>query len=331
VFNSYPARDVGTNLDVFFVIDRSQSMADPMWNKWDAFVSGFSRFLHTSAVDGIGIGVVYYPAMGNPDCSHCSPGECMCLANCGCPCNVRDPRLCPRVNICDATSYDRADVDIAPVAQNGSALLLSLATPFPGPAVIRPALEGGLEYASEHAEHNRDERVVVVLVAGGPPSSNDCAPNSISDCADAAGNSNTKTSVVAFDYGSGPDLDPVAFRGGGRLYAIDSHRDDVSMRFADVVSDLKNERSCQYDLPQDPIDTNRVSLQIKFATDGGGSSTTIARQVKDRQSCGGSPGWYYDRPDHPTRIIACDSTCGKIHGPPEASVEINVSACAPPP
>src|SRR5262249_37130703 len=113
MFNSYPVRDVGSDLDVFFVIDRSQSMLDSMWNKWDVFVSGFTHFLRSGAVDGIGIGVVYYPAMTNLDCRSCFPRDCICFANCGCFCNMRmDPQVCSRGNICDTSFYDRVDVDI---------------------------------------------------------------------------------------------------------------------------------------------------------------------------------------------------------------------------
>jgi hypothetical protein len=326
---STAAHEVGTDLAIYFVIDRSQTMLDPLGNKWDAFTSGFTHFLRTSGIDSLDVGVGYFPAAENPDCARCGR-DCGCLANCGCPCDMRmDPRICPRGNLCDPNTYNRADVDIAPVSQNAGALIVSLAQPIFGPPVTRPALEGGLQYATEYAEHNRNERVEVVLVMGGPPSSNDCAPDTVFDCADTAGNSNTKTSVIAFDY-SGPALDPIAFRGGGRLYTFDSHRDDISARLTEVVSNLRNEPHCQYDFPQNTPDWNRVHLLIRFPNDAGSVTTRFPDQVKSRQACNGGQGWYYDRPDHPTRIIACDATCSTIHGPPEGNVEISVE-CAPPP
>src|SRR5262245_12195329 len=54
---SSAAREVGTDLAIYFVIDRSQTMLDPLGNKWDAFSSGFTLFLRTSAVDNLDIGV----------------------------------------------------------------------------------------------------------------------------------------------------------------------------------------------------------------------------------------------------------------------------------
>ena len=54
--------------------------------------------------------------------------------------------------------------------------------------------------------------------------------------------------------------------------------------------------------------------------------------VKNRESCGGGGGFYYDRPDRPTRIVVCDETCrSKIHGPTDSNVVINVGCSAPRP
>ncbi len=157
-----------------------------------------------------------------------------------------------------------------------------------------------------------------------------CSPDSINDCADAAASSNLKTHVVAFDFNTnGPSLEPVAMAGGGKFYDFASHRDDISMRFAGLVADLKNEAHCHYDLPPN-TDLGRVNLQVTYASDAG-VKLDIVRQVKNRASCGNGAGWYYDRSDHPTRIIACDATCSKIQGASDGSVNITVGCGVPPP
>jgi hypothetical protein len=327
------AQEIGANLDVYFLIDRSQSMFDPTGDKWDAFVSGFTHFLRSPAVEGIGIGAGYFPSGGNFDCASCGARDCNCLAGCGCPCDMRmNPRVCAKGPTCDPASYNRPDVDIAPMPQNGSALLLSLAQPVAGHTVIRPALEGALQFATDHAQHDTADRTDVVLVVGGPPSTTDCAPDTISDCADAVASSSTKTSVVAFDY-TGPGLDAIATRGGGKLYSFDSHRDDIGMRFTDVISDLKAEPHCVYEFaPNNATDGGRVNVQITFPPDdAGGFRTVNPRLVQDRASCNGGPGWYYDDSSHPTQIIMCDATCREIQGPPEGGVGIAVGCGATPP
>jgi hypothetical protein len=282
--------------------------------------------------DGIGIGAGYFPAGGNPDfCSQCAPRDCMCLAGCGCPCDMRgDPRNCVRGPVCDWNTYTRADVDIAPMPQNGGALAMSLGQPSFLHANVRPALQGALAYASEHAERNKNDRLAVILVAGGPPDPGFCAPDTIFDCADVAASSNVKTWVVAFDY-IGSSLEPIAARGGGRQYTFDSHREDVAIRFAQVVEDVRRQPSCQYEVPFGQFDPDKVNVNITSPIDGGDTLTTPLFRVKNRDACNGGPGWYYDSFDHPTRIIVCDASCNKIHDAHDADVWIEQGCPTVPP
>jgi hypothetical protein len=298
-----PAREIGSNLDLFFTIDSSSTMLDG--DKWDEFTSGFTRFLHSDVPDGVGIGAGYFPQSGSSDL--CSRGT--------------DPRNCQR---CDPNAYKQPDVEIGPMPRNGGPLAMSLGQ-FPrGAPVIRPALAGGLAYASDYAHGNPTERVVEVLVAGGPPSTGDCSPDTISDCADAAGASNIKTYVVAFDYSNGPPLDPIARRGGGRSYDFDSRMDDISVRFTGLLDDLKSVPNCQYAVPADTTDWDKVNVIITMPIEGGSSESELPLlRVPSRDACT-DKAWYYDDPGNPTRIIACDAVCNRIQGPPSASVKTKV-------
>jgi hypothetical protein len=324
-------REIASNLDIYFVIDRSMSMVDAFGDKWDGFASGFTRFLHSDAANDVGIGAGYFPANGSQDvCGHCLPRDCGCLAACGCPCDMRgDPRVCPRGPVCDWGSYTRPDVEIRPMPLNGGALVMSLAQSLFGGTIIRPALQGGLDLATEHAEQNRNDRVAVVLVAGGPPSMNDCSPDTIASCADVAGASNTTTSVVQFDFQE-PSLEPIAVRGGGKRYVIDSHRDDVAQRFAQIVDNLRREPHCHYDLPTGNLDWDKINVDIMTQM-AGGTVTTALYRVNNRDACNGGLGWYYDRDEHPTRIVACDAACEKIQGTPDTNVIIKFGCPSVPP
>jgi hypothetical protein len=334
VYRQEIAREVGQGLDVYFTVDRSyQSMFDPTGDKWDRLVSGLTRFLHSGQLPDLEIGIHYFPAGGNSDaCTRCAPRDCGCLAACGCPCDMRlDPRICQRNDMCDASSYTRPDVEIGQISQTAGPIAMSLfaQTPF-GPTTIRPALRGGLDHVASFASQHQNERVVEVLVAGGPPDAADCQPDTIADCSDVAADSNAKTYVVAFDY-DGSSLDPIATRGGGFLRQFDSRREDVALRFAELVRDIADEPHCEYDLPSG-ADTGPVSVLITTLSDAGsGSPSTIIvaeQQVKNRQACNGARGWYYDRPDHPGRIVACDETCRKIR---ELPAIVQIKVCAPPP
>jgi hypothetical protein len=330
------AREVGQGLDVYFTVDRSyQSMFDPMGDKWDRLVSAFTNFLHSGPLADIELGIHYFPAGGNFDaCRGCPPRDCMCLAGCGCPCDMRgEPRNCQRNDMCDPGSYTRPEVEIGQMSQTAGPIAMSLFTQIPfGPTVIRPALRGALDHAASFASQHQNERVVEVLVAGGPPDVGNCQPDTIADCADVAADSNVKTYVVAFDY-DGPSLDAIATRGGGFTRQFDSRREDVAMRFADLVREIANQRHCEYDLPQG-FDSGPIGVQIKPPPDpgdGGPPTPLVTEQVKSRQACNNAArDWYFDRPDHPTRIVACDEMCRQIRELPGSIVQINVCGPSPP-
>ena len=327
---SFEARKITSNLDIYFTIDRSGSF-DPTGDSWDRLVSGLTQFLHDMAA-GLGVGIGYFPVTTPDACNRCDPRDCGCLmAQCGCSCDQRgDPRPCPRVAQCDPASYDTPDVDIGPIPQNAGSVATSLFAQTPsGPTTVRPALRGALDYVANYTAAHPNDRVVTVLVAGGPPDTDICQPDTISVCADVAGSANTQTHVVAFDY-FGPSLDPVAQRGGGRLFVFDSRRQgqDVAMQFSDLVGAISAESHCEYEIPSG-ADTNRITIQITSPASGSGSMIFEPAQVKSREACNGGQGWYFDRSDRPTRIIACDETCLKIDRTPQATVQIKI--CAPPP
>ena len=326
----YPARAIGQNLAIELVVDRSLPAADPRLDKWDALVSGLSRFFKAGTADGTDIGIVYFPASGD-SCNRCMPGQCMCFANCGCPCDQHGdpPRNCQRGGMCDSNRYDRPDVEILPMPQNGTNLAASLGQLPMGPSTMRPALQGALDHASwyQTQQLNQDERVVAVLVALNPPATTECAPNSISDVADVAANSNIKTYVVALNY-DGPSLDPISMRGGGKLFQFDSRRgDDITVKFGDLVQELAHDTGtgCEYELPANTTDPDKINVSFTSGTDGGSPSpTTNILKIKSRFACNGQFGWFYDRADRPTRIVTCDAACKAIRSTPDAKVTITV-------
>jgi hypothetical protein len=327
---TYPARAIGQNLAIELIVDRSLPMADPRLDKWDALVSGLSRFFKAGTADGTDIGVVYFPALGD-SCNRCMPRECNCFANCGCPCDQHGdpPRNCQRGGMCDPNRYDRPDVEILPMPQNGSNLAASLGQIPMGPSTTRPALQGALDHAAWYQTQplNQDERVVAVLVALNAPAVNECAPNSVFDCGEAAANSNIKTYVVAFNY-DGPSLDPIFTKGGGKLFQFDSRRgDDITVKFGDLVQELARDTSagCEYEVPANTTDPDKINVSVTSGAEAGSPTPTLTLlRVKSRFSCNGQLGWFYDRSDRPTRIVTCDAACRNIRNTPDAKVSITV-------
>jgi hypothetical protein len=301
-------------------------MLDSAGDKWDRLTSGFTQFLYNDTAAAVGIGIGFFPVASTSDaCSRCN-GECGCLTQCGCPCDQRMvPRTCGAV--CDPASYRMPDVEIGPMPENGASIAASLFAQNPfGRTTIRPALRGALDHVASYTAAHPSERVVEVLIVGGPPNTDTCQPNSISDCAAVVGSANTETRVVAFEY-DGPSLDALANRGGDRLHQIDS-RENIAVELSSLVDDIRGEAHCEYELPPGVADTTPITVEVKTSLDAGSGSTIFpVEQVKNRDACDGGRGWYFDR-SGPTRIVTCDDTCRRIHGPPRATVLINV--CLPP-
>jgi hypothetical protein len=52
-----------------------------------------------------------------------------------------------------------------------------------------------------------------------------------------------------------------------------------------------------------------------------GVADVILGQVLDPVDCA-ERGWHYDHPTAPTRVIACDETCGMIQSMSQAKIDI---------
>jgi hypothetical protein len=329
VSQSYPATEARLNL--YFMIDTSRAMMrDPNDPRWDALVSGFTHFLHTSAASGFGMGFDSFPEFsGRLDaCTSRCNNNCDCVMMCGCPCNYfGDPKWpCGRDLLCDASGYDSPDVEIGPLPDNVQALSNELFHQTPaGPTIIRPALEGGFRHVASWEALHDGQRAVQVLLAGGPPSTFDCSSDTVADCVSAVASTSTKSYVIAFDYDKDL-LAPIAAAGGGLAFALSS-QSDLVVQFTDVVQQIRrSEARCDYMLP--PVDPNRstFTVEIKGPLTSSSWSSSVVRQVQSRADCDGTgPQWYYDRPDNPTRIVTCRTTCDLLQRTPDASVSFHVA------
>ncbi len=328
VNQTYPAMEPRLNL--YFMIDTSQAMMrDPTDARWDAFVSGFTGFLNTSAASGFGMGFDSFPEFSShlDTCTSRCNGSCECVMMCGCTCNQwGDPRWpCGRDLLCDASGYDYPDVEIGPLPDSASELSSTLFRQTPmGPTIIRPALEGGLLHVARWEDWHDGQRAVQILLAGGPPSTAACSSDTVTDCANAVAATSTKNYVIAFDCDKDL-LAPIAVAGGGQTFVLSS-QGDMTAQMTDIVQQIrKSEARCDYVLPQVDRTRSTITLEIKGPLAGSSFSSNIAEQVNSRADCD-SAGleWHYDRPDNPTRIVTCRSTCDLLQQSPGATVSIRV-------
>jgi hypothetical protein len=297
--------------DVYALIDRSQSMQDVDFDKWEFLVTSFTRFLQSGSANGTNFGVGYFP-MG--------PDECV---------QRNDPHPCSRNGPgCDPYTYDRPRVEIGKLPDNYQALVMSIfQQTIGGPTLTRPALAGSLMHAGRWEYTHPGRRVVQILITGGPPSSDACQPNGVSDCVSAMAPFASKTYVIAF----GTDktaLEPIADAGGGEAFFIDI-RDMMTDRLGEIIDQIRStETACEWAVPPPPspgFDYGKLNVEVTGLVSATPEFPTVLKKVKNRQACDASNlEWYYDRSTAPTRIIACNSTCQAIHQSSATSTKIFV-------
>ena len=65
---------------------------------------------------------------------------------------------------------------------------------------------------------------------------------------------------------------------------------------------------------------NYDKVNVEY-TPSNGPAETIP-QVPDASQCGGLPGWYYDNPNDPAKIILCPASCDAAQDSSDATLSI---------
>jgi len=298
-------------VDLYALIDRSQSMLDPDVDKWELLVTSFTRFLQSGVANGTWFGVGFFPLGSDEMCRN-------------------EPRPCfGHGASCNPDMYTTARVEISKLPDNYQPLVMSIfQQPTGAPTLTRPALWGSLMHASNWERSHPGRRVVQILITGGPPSPDACQPNNVSDCAGAVSSFSSKTYVIAFGTDKTP-LDPIAIAGGGEAFSIDI-RDMMTDRLGEIIKQIRDdETGCEWAVPPTApgFDYGKLNVKVTGLFSDMPLVSTVLTKVKNRQACdGNSLEWYYDNggasvasPNsgqggvHPTRIIACNATCKRIH------------------
>lgn len=286
-----------TELDIFMVIDISGSMGGPTSGDWpptrDALI-GPNGFFNDPLSDGINIGLNFFPPNSDSSCNQA-------LYN-----PIQHPNPIP---------------PLFKIPQD-NATLSSILTPIDpyGSTPMAEALDGTYAVAGAWASTYPDHKVIVVLTGDGEP--NVCG--TITDCANYAGAAYTgmgiETYCIVISSGAMSAMTSIAAQGGtGTPYDVSGN---VS-QFAQVMSDIRSTAlGCEFVIPEpeeEEFDVNKVN--VKYYP-GGNPPAEELPQADDLADCGGGPGWYFDNPANPTKIILCPDSCDSVENDPEAKVSI---------
>jgi hypothetical protein len=307
-------------LDLFIMLDRSASMAMRVGpgteTRWSAVKSAIAGFVNQPEAAGIGIGVGYF-----------GPSQDVIFGG----------------QMCNSSTYSRAEVPIASLPQNAQPILDSLARNEPTSTTpTSAALQGSTDFCRGWAMSHPEHVVVNVFATDGEPA--DCDQNPANILQIASGAYGGLPSIRTFAIGVGNDwtgdggpgrrlLDGIASAGGTRQAFVVSDADLVR-QFLDALNRIRSTSlGCEYSIP-DTMGRQPDYRRVNVWFTPRGSSPMLVPKVASSTDCGSRDGWHYDDDAKPTRILVCDATCRKLSGAVAARVEIQIGCetiIAPPP
>lgn len=106
----------------------------------------------------------------------------------------------------------------------------------------------------------------------------------------------------------------------------DLSKQDFAPVFQQLASSVVKDAvpvDCQWTIPTPSgggtLDPEAVNVRF---TQSDGTTETLDGVVDDKQCDDVHGGWYYDDPDHPTRVVACESSCRVMQSDHRARVEV---------
>ncbi len=290
VCTSTSAEAERVQLDMIFVIDRSQSMTG---TKWIGTKSALTTFFNDPASSKIGAGLVFFP--NNNNASPCIPEE-----------------------------YESLDVPIGTLPGNAFALTNAMpADATGGSTPTYGALKGALHVATAYQEAHPKRKTIVVLATDGDP--NSCGAVTITDIANlakAARNYNgVLTYVVAVEGSDIINVNQIAAAGGTvTAYDITSDIDQFTAKIEEIRGAALG---CEFVIPPPPngMDLDPDKVNFSYTPHGVGMPKLLLR-ADDLVDCNGKPGWYYDNNGIPTKIILCPASCATVQADANAKVDV---------
>jgi hypothetical protein len=283
-------------------------------NKWDIAVGAITQFVQDPGSQTLDAALHYFPGGGQ----------------------------------CDGAGYDQPTVNMGTLGAIAGNIVSSLGGQNPnGNTPTAGALRGQLAYCAAFNRANPDKQCVAVLITDGQPS--DCDPRDGNGLGNLAAQALANDRVVTFAVGmQGADfgvLNRIGELGGGdctpgdtTTWACDvTTSPDAFLRALQIIREsvttvthtetrIETQHTvlpCEWGIPDAPegeeFDKDLVNVQFRT----GGATPQKIGVVDSEAACASvAGGWYYDDPDSPTKIHACEQTCSVIQSIDTARVDI---------
>jgi hypothetical protein len=305
---------VPSPIAVYIMQDKSGSMNDGNPRKWDVAIDAITTFVNDPDSAFIHVALQYFSGDGG-------------WGGGG--------------TVCDGAVYSAPAVPLGPLPDNAINITNSLATISPnGNTPLEGALRGATQFCVQYKAQNPDGMpcVAVLITDGRPTSCNQQSSALVNIAQEAYDNNHIRTFTVGMQGDTDfVLLNDIAMWGGSdctpndpSTYACDVRPGsgvtllEAFENIREVVTTLEERTEtrveiitkiseCDWGRPDPPegetFDKDMVNVIFSQPDE---ADMTIPR-VDDPGDCVNvDQGWYYDDPNNPTKLIACEQTCNFI-------------------
>ncbi|MBN1652828.1 MAG: VWA domain-containing protein [Deltaproteobacteria bacterium] len=312
-------------VSLYVMLDQSRSMNESSGasTKWEVAVDSINAFVNDPASAELEIALQYFPLLGGA---------------------------------CTGEGYSTPEVSMGMLPDHSAAISDSLALHAPGMVggggrtggggggtPIEGALNGVTAFCARYKQDTsinpEGRNCVAVLVTDGLPNGCNEDPAVLAGIARAVyANDSVRTFAIGMTGADFSLLDQIALEGQGDCtpdatdpgWACNVSTGNITFLDAlnlirDTVTDVQIKAlECEWEIPAPPegeqFDQDKVN--VEFSTTGLDTDKQVFGRVEGEQQCGNKLGWYYDNPDNPTRIIACEQACSTIQSSETGTINI---------
>lgn len=301
-----------SGVNMFVMFDRSSSMterANQNGNRWEVTSAALKAFFASSDASGLKLALRFFPHdQPAPGCNNMGCNEAACGT--------------PLVGLAALTA------EAAPADAQEKALIDATSAAAPGMAgqgtPIFAALGGALQWATAQRAVTPNENSVVVLVTDGEANGcNDDVGDIAQLAADALAASEVRTYAIGLTGSQQRDIDQIARAGGTERGIFVSDGANTEQELIDALGAIRGQvLDCDFAVPEPKpgltVDLDYVNVNF---TSTSGTRSTLPK-VGSEAECTDQPGWYYDNPGSPSRIVLCPSACTSVTADAMAKLDI---------
>lgn len=289
-------------LNLYIVLDKSQSMAG---DKWQGAKAGLDAFVNDASFESVKVALKFFP------------------------------RAVDNVPGCEQSAYKKPDVAFGALKNNAKAISDALAAESPNgfTTPTYAALGGAILEDLDVQAQNPGEVAAVLLVTDGLPDGPAplCAgvdptdPAVIAALAATGLSKGVPTYVIGLPGVTKGFADQIA-KAGGSGAAILVGNVNVAAEFHKALAKIGNQAlPCEYQIPasigtETELAFDDVNVLFTPGADGGVGQTELVGQDA---TCKGA-GWRYDDPAKPTRILLCPAFCDELKQDFGAHIQIQL-------